>query len=209
MRLGIECGEHTEAVAKKHGIQGVGIGLDDLVANGVEKTVAPVHEKGFQVCQIGAFGFNALQDSEEQKSQLQRLIKGLEFAPQTGCRYIVIGVGNYHPSGFFDIDSRNRTTAALEKYAEHLKPAIEAAEKYGSAICIEPYIKGAIYSPEAFLQLKEMVGSDALRINIDVTSLYDLSDMIDPTENKISEYDLINRFGYPDVDLDEIDAEWY
>jgi hypothetical protein len=33
--------------------------------------------------------------------------------------------------------------------------------------------------------------------------------MIDPSESEVSEYSLIHNFGYPDVDLDEIDGEWY
>ena len=42
-------------------------------------------------------------------------------------------------------------------------------------------MKTAVSSPERFLALKEKVGSDALKVNIDVTSYYDYRDFIDPS----------------------------
>jgi sugar phosphate isomerase/epimerase len=70
----------------------------------------------------------------------------------------------------------------LDEIARELKPLLTLAEKYGVKLSIEPYLKTAIYAPERFLALREKVGSDALRINIDVTSFYDYWDMWDSRE---------------------------
>lgn len=67
MRLGVEVGKHTHDVAVGHGIRGVPISADQLVNAGVAETLAPLNERGLQVCQIGAFGFNPLSvDGEAQ-----------------------------------------------------------------------------------------------------------------------------------------------
>jgi len=182
MRLGIEVGKHTHDVAVEHGIKGVPVSADQLVKDGVEATLAPLKARGLRVCQIGAFGFNPLStDGEAQARQAETLAKAIPLAPDTGCPYIVINGGNYHPSGFGAADARNFTEESLRRVAEALKPQLDLAEKHGAKLAIEPYLKTAINSPESFTRVKELAGgSDALRCNIDVTSLYNYQDLWDP-----------------------------
>ncbi|MBN1401571.1 MAG: hypothetical protein JXA74_12080, partial [Anaerolineae bacterium] len=61
-----------------------------------------------------------------------------------------------------------------------LAPMVTLAEQHGAVITIEAYLKTAVGTPEAFLRLKEKVGSDALRCNLDVTSLYTYAHLWDP-----------------------------
>lgn len=182
MRLGLEAGPHTHDLAVEHGIKGVPISVNDLVNQGVDLTLAPLQDRGLQVCQIGAFGFNPLStDTETQARNAAALEKAIPLAKDTGCPYIVINGGNYHPSGFGAGDVRNFTDAALDRVAEALKPLLESAEKHGAKLSIEAYLKTAVHSAGTFLALKEKAGnSDALRCNIDVTSLYDYYDMWNP-----------------------------
>ena len=182
MRLGIDAGKHTQDVAVEHGIRGVPISADQLVNEGIEATLAPLNARGLQVCQIGAFGFNPLStDAEAQARNADLVSKAIPLVAETGCPYIVINGGNYHPSGFAAADARNFSEASLDKVAEALKPLLDAAEKHGAKLSIEAYLKTAVNSPESFLALKERVGgSDALRCNIDVTSLYNYQDIWDP-----------------------------
>jgi sugar phosphate isomerase/epimerase len=179
MRLGLEAGEHTHDVAVEQGIKGVPISAEQLVNNGVDATLSPLQTRGLQVCQIGAFMFNPLStDTEAQAKQATVLEKAIPLAAETGCPYIVINGGNYHPSGYGAGDVRNFTDEALGRVAEALKPLLDLAEKHGAKLSIEAYLKTAVHSPETFLKLKEKVGgTDALRCNIDVTSLYDYQDM--------------------------------
>ncbi len=183
MRLGLDAGEHTRDLAVELGIKGVPVSADQLLQDGVEATVAPLRAKGLQVCQIGAFGFNPLStDQEAQARQADVLRQVIPLVTQTGCPYIVICGGNYHPSGFAAGDPRNFIEAALDVLAEALAPFVALAEQHGAKLSIEPYLKTAIYSPERFLALYERVPSDALRINLDVTSLYAYWDLWDSTE---------------------------
>lgn len=184
MRLGLEAGEHTRDLAVEQGIKGVPISAAQLVNDGVAATLNPLRERGLEVCQIGAFGFNPLStDHEAQVKQRAILERAIPLAVETGCSYIVINGGNYHPSGFGAGDARNFTDDALDKVAEVLKPLLEMAEKYGAKLSIEAYLKTAVNSPERFLKLKERVGhTDALRVNIDVTSLYNYDDLWNPAQ---------------------------
>jgi sugar phosphate isomerase/epimerase len=188
MRLGLEAGKHTLDLAVELGIGGVPIWAGPLVADGVEATLAPLRQRGLQVCQIGAHGYNPLStDRERQAQQAALLEQVLPLAPQAGCPYVVINGGNYHPSGFGAGDARNYTDQALDEAAEALRPMLALAERHGARLSIEPIIKSAIYSPERFLALKERIAhargaSDALRIVVDPTSLYDYWDLWDSTE---------------------------
>jgi sugar phosphate isomerase/epimerase len=183
MRLGLEAGAKTLELAVEHRIKGVPISADQLVNDGVNKTLAPLRERGLAVCQIGAFGFNPLStDREGQEQQRTLLARAIPLAPETGCTYIVICGGNYHPSGFTAVDPRNLGEAALHEMAQALAPLVALAEQHGVKLSIEPYLKTAIYNAERFLALEALVKSNALRINIDVTSLYNYEDLLDPRE---------------------------
>lgn len=183
MRLGLEAGPHTLDLAVEEGVTGVPISIDALVDEGVDGALAPLRERGLKVCQIGAFGYNPLSsDKEAQARQAERLKAAIPLAAATGCPYLVICGGNYHPSGFGAGDPRNFTNEALDEMARALGPMLDLAEAHGAKLSIEPYLKTAIYRPECFLALWDRVRSDALCVNIDPTSLYDYGDLWHPTE---------------------------
>lgn len=184
MRLGLEAGEHTFALAAEYGIRGVPISAEELVTQGLEAVLAPLNKRELSVCQISAFGFNPLSTDTEAQIRQRAVVKQvIPLARETGCPYIVINGGNYHPSGFNAGDARNFGDNALVRVAESLKPLLDSAEKHGAKLSIEAYLKTAVNSPERFLKLKELVGGgDALRCNVDVTSLYDYYDLWDPKE---------------------------
>ncbi|MEX0886937.1 MAG: sugar phosphate isomerase/epimerase family protein [Phycisphaeraceae bacterium] len=181
MRLGIEAGKDTLDVAAELEVKGVPISAGLLVKDGVDAVLAPLQERGLAVCQIGSTGFNPLSDdADAQRAQAGVLRQAIPLARETGCRYITIGPGNHHPSGFAHYDARNFTDDAIAQMAEAIKPMIELAEKHDVCLSVEPYLKGAINSAERFKALHARVGSDALRANVDPSSLYDFWDVVDP-----------------------------
>ena len=183
MRLGLEAGSHTLDLAVEQGVKGVPISIDALIDEGVDGAMAPLRERGLGVCQIGAFGYNPLSsDKEAQAHQAAMLEAAIPLAAATGCPYLVICGGNYHPSGFGAGDRRNFTYEALDEIADALRPMLELAEAHGARLAIEPYLKTAINSPARFLSLWDRVSSEALRVNVDPTSLYAYWDLWDPTE---------------------------
>lgn len=180
MKLGLEAGRHTRELARELNITGVPIDIASLVNQGPQAILEEL--KGLKVCQIGAFGFNPLSPDHTAQSEQRRLLEAaLPLARETGCPYIVICGGNYHPSGFGAHHPDNNSQAALDQIARVLEPFVEAAEAHGVNLCIEAYLKTAISSPERFLALKGRLPSEALRVNIDVTSYYDYQDFLDPS----------------------------
>jgi sugar phosphate isomerase/epimerase len=181
MRLGLEAGKDTLDLAVELGIRGVPISAQALVEKGVEATLAPLRARGLEVCQIGAFGYNPLSpNADALAAQTALLQQAIPLAPETGCTYIVINGGNRNPNSFGAYDPYNDTEAALDEVARALAPLLALAEQHGVKLTIEPYLKTAISSAERFLALQERVGSDSLRCNVDVTSLYDYRDLLDP-----------------------------
>lgn len=181
MRIGLEAGGDTLALAVELGIRGVPIDGGALVRDGVEATVKPIREYGLEVCQIGAFGFNPISDDREAAARAaEELRQIIALADEAGCRHIVIGPGNHHPSGFAHYDRRNFEPSAIDQLADALRPFVGIAEANGVRLCVEPYLKGVVHSSAQFLKLHERVGSDALRCNVDPSSLYDFHHAVSP-----------------------------
>ena len=181
MRLGIEAGEHTFVLAERYGLRNVPISVDDLVNQGAEKVMEPIRARGLEVCQIGAMGYNPLSpDSGAVESQTKSLKRGIELAPETGCGVIAISCGSFAPSANGAHHRDNFSEKALSGMAEALRPLLGLAENNGVKLSVEAYVKGVIHSPESFDRLYEKCESSAVRINLDITSLYDLKDLIDP-----------------------------
>jgi len=181
MRLGLDAGKDTHDLAVELGIVGVPISAQALVENGVEATLAPLRERGLEVCQIGATGYNPLSpDAGQLAAQTALLQAALPLAPETGCTYLTINGGNRNANRFGAYDPYNSTDAALDEVAQALAPLLALAEQHGCKLTIEPYLKTAISSAERFLALHARLGSDSLRCNVDVTSLYDYRDLLDP-----------------------------
>ncbi len=183
MKLGLEAGSYTLDLAVEHGIMGVPVQAEALVRDGAGTVLQPLRERGLAPCQIGLFGYNPLNGNTEAQAQQKVLLeKVIPLSAEIGCPYIVIGPGNYHPSGFGATDSRNFSSEALDVLARELEPVVRLAERYQVNLSIEAYLKGAVCSAERFIELWQKIGSDALRCNVDVTSLYTFWDMIDPSD---------------------------
>jgi sugar phosphate isomerase/epimerase len=181
VRLGLEAGKLTLDLAAELGIRGVPVSGGAIVANGIDAALAPLRQRGLEVCQINAFGYNPLSPDaaavERERGILERLIP---LAAQTGCRYIVVGPGNYHPSVFGHHDPRNAGEAAIDALAAALRPLVLLAEHHGVCLSIEPYLKGVIHSAPSFRALHARIGSSALRANLDPSSLYGYREAVAP-----------------------------
>jgi sugar phosphate isomerase/epimerase len=176
VNLGLELGAPTRDVAATLGVRGVPIDGSELRNQGVKAVLESLAAKNLIPCQVGAFGFNALNVSDTEKANLEAT---LPLAVECGCPYVVINPASYHASVFTNVDLRSWTDDALDAMARALESPLKVAEKYGAKISIEAINKACIHSPERFLKLKEKVGSDALRCNIDPTSLYGYWELFD------------------------------
>lgn len=183
IQIGIDAASSSIPFGREHGVRGVPLSSTLIAQEGGEKAAAPIREAGLRVCQINAMGYNPLHpDKDTRKEQRDRVRRVLSEVKQLGCPYVSINGGNYHPSGFLHGDRRNFGNAALEDLARELEPLLSEAKQQGAYITLEPYVKGAIFSADRYLALEMLLGSqaDRLRINLDVSSLYDLHALLDP-----------------------------
>lgn len=183
MRIGIDAGASSIECAQKNGVAGVPVSSRALLEESTPSLLGPIRDAGLSVCQINAMGYNPLHpDPDNRAASREAVLNALERSSELGCPWISINGGNYHPSGFLHGDKRNYSAVALEEIAGELEPLLKTAERAGAYLTIEPYIKGAISSAERFLTLQSLLGTarERLRINLDVTSFYDLQALIDP-----------------------------
>lgn len=183
MRIGIDAGASSIEFAQAYGAAGVPVSSRALKENSVHSVLKPIKDTGLEVCQINAMGYNPLHpDDNVRLSSCETVLNAFEVSGDVGCPWVSINAGNHHPTGFLDGDKRNFGDAALESIAREIEPLLRAAEKADAYLSLEPYIKGAVFSSDRFLSLRRILGDGAkrLRINLDVTSFYDLHALINP-----------------------------
>lgn len=181
MNVALEAGKQTLDLAAELGVAGVPLKAKALLAEGVENAMAPLRGRGLSPCQIDAIGWNPLHpDPAVVEADFRNLEAALPLAAQTGCRWVVIGPGNHHPSLFLQGDPRNGGGEALDRFARALEPLLALAEPLGLCLCVEPYLKGVVRDGDSFLELHRRVPSAALRCNLDVASCYDYSRAMNP-----------------------------
>ncbi len=184
MRLGLSFGKEQIKLAKELGAGGVSMGVQALVQEGPEKTLAPLRENGLSVCHWTHWWYNPLvQDADKLAQATDTVKRAIPVVADTGCPDIVVNGGNYHPSGFEMSDPRNFTDQAIDEVARVMGPLLKLAEKHGAFLCVEPYIHCVVCTPERFLKLKEKVGSDALMCTLDICNFYTYPTMFTPTEH--------------------------
>jgi sugar phosphate isomerase/epimerase len=187
MRLAIEGEGIGLETALSLGVAGVPLNSEQIDAMGAAAVLYPLTTSGLGVAQIGAYSFNPLHPDTSVVAESTAMVSRMIHASTLlGKPAIVLSCGNYNPNAYSAIDRRNRSDQALDCYAEALVPLLVEAEAAGVRLAIEPYVKGVIYDADSFAALASRVGSPALCCNFDPTSLYDLADLMDPT-NRISE----------------------
>jgi len=183
MKLGLVAGPDSVELAPELGATGVPLNVNVVANQGGSAAVEPIKAAGLEVCQIAAFGFNALSsDTEKQAQQRQMLEKAIPEAPATGCNVLVVNGGNYDPSGFMNGHAGNFTDDAIDAAARGLESIVKLAEQHGVIIAVEPMVHAVVCTPERFLMLKEKVGSDALTVNLDICNFLTYADMWRATE---------------------------
>jgi len=181
IRFAVDAGSDTVALAIETGCKGVPGDVGSLLASGVDKVVEPLREKGLELCELMCFGLNLLHPEAALRQRgVDELCKALPLAKQVGCPYVVTTAGNYNSNIFGLGDPENFTDSALKEAAAGLEEPLRIAEAHGVSICIKPFIKTAVYSAESFLRLKEICGSENLKVSLDVAGVYDVADIWNP-----------------------------
>jgi len=181
IRFAVEVGKDTEALALESEIKGVPGDVGTLIREGVQAVIEPLQEKGLALCELMHFGLNLLHPDEATRQKgIDELIAVIPLARKASCPYIVTTAGNYNPNLFALGSPDNLSDEALSIAAKGLSEPLKMAESEGVYLCIKPFIKTAVFSAERFLRLKEMTGSEHLKVSLDVSGMYEVTDIWNP-----------------------------
>lgn len=184
MRIGLNVGPLTVDLAIEEGIKGAAFNnAPQLLTDGVKATLAPIRDKGLEVCQIAHWMYNPLGPEREKQVGLGREIeKIIPLLPETGHPMLLLNAGNYDQRSYGGTHPNNFTDAALDDAARALVPIVKLAEKNAVTIVIEPFVQNVVSTPERFIALKEKIGSKAFMCNLDLCNFYDFNDMMHPSD---------------------------
>lgn len=83
----------------------------------------------------------------------------------------VVGTETGAPNPEYKTDANTHTQAALESFIRGLAPVVECAERWGTAVAIEPVWKHIVYDADRALAVLDAVRSPCLRIILDPVNL--------------------------------------
>lgn len=125
---------------------------------------------GLDIAVLGNYLNLAHPDKDILKSIQQKYVSHLRFASLLGCSVVGTETGAPNPTYSYDKDSCH-SDWALNLFVENLKPVVEAAEKFGVILAIEPVYKHIVYSPERARIVLDKIASPNLQIIFDPVNL--------------------------------------
>jgi sugar phosphate isomerase/epimerase len=181
MYLAIEAGPDTIDVAVRCRVRGVPVDGRTLVEDGEASALGSLRRAGLTPCQIGVHGYNPLHpDPAERRFWARIVVQAIPLARRLGVNDVVISAGNHQADQYGAADPRNRSPEALIEVAQQLRPLVDQAEAAGVRLAIEPYLKSAVSTPDAFIALAFLVGSPSLRCVVDCANWYGFAELLDP-----------------------------
>ncbi len=126
-------------------------------------------EQGLDFAVLGCYLNLANPDKEQLKKITDTYIAHLRFASLLGCG--VVGTETGCPNVEYKHDPASRTEEAYQTFAANLRLVVEAAEKLGVLVAIEPVRSHIIYDSKRARRLLDEVNSPNLQIILDPVNL--------------------------------------
>lgn len=154
------------------------------------------HNVGLDIAVLGNYLNLAHPDKDTLKIIQQKYVSHLRFASHLGCSVVGTETGAPNPTYSYDKETCH-SKWALDLFIENLKPVIEAAEKFGVILAIEPVYKHIVWNPERARIVLDKIDSPNLQIIFDPVNLLH-PDNLDKREQVIKE--AIELLG-PDISI--------
>jgi sugar phosphate isomerase/epimerase len=138
---------------------------------------------------LGNYQNLAHPDKDKLDEIKKRYIAHMRFASILGCG--VVGTETGAVNAEYKYEPANHEREALDIFIKNLKPVVNAAEKFGVIVAIEPVWKHIVYGPEQARFVLDEIGSPNIQIIFDpVNMLY--SGNIDEQDSIITKtFDLL------------------
>ena len=125
---------------------------------------------GLDIAVLGNYLNLAHPDSNTLKEIHHKYVAHLRFASILGCSVVGTETGAPNPTYSFDKEACH-SDWALDLFIENLKPVIEAAERFGVILAIEPVYKHIVCNPCRARIVLDKINSPNLQIIFDPVNL--------------------------------------
>lgn len=125
---------------------------------------------GLDIAVLGNYLNLAHPDLDTLKTIQHKYVAHLRFASHLGCSVVGTETGAPNPTYSYDKEVCH-SQWALDIFIENLKPVIEAAEKFGVILAIEPVYKHIVWNPERARIVLDKINSPNLQIIFDPVNL--------------------------------------
>lgn len=158
-------GFHEIQLAIPKAIQGVN-SLDDVSEALLESIKVAMQRYDMSIAVFGCYVELGYLDAVERQKQVDRFLKGMDFAKYLGAT--CIGSETTH----FSMDSTNEERKiAFEGLVDSVKQIVKKGEEIGLDVAIEPVALHTLNTPELTKELLERVPSERLKIIFDPVNL--------------------------------------
>ena len=120
---------------------------------------------------LGCYLNLATPDKEAYRKTVERYVAHLRFAALLGCG--VVGTETGAPNVDYHYEEACKSEDALKIFIEGVRPVVEAAEKSGVILAIEPVARHIVYTPERARKVLDEIASPNLQIIFDPVNLLD------------------------------------
>ena len=128
-------------------------------------------KSGVDIAVLGNYLNLAHPDPDKLREITERYVAHMRFAAL--LRPSVVGTETGAVNTEYKYEPANHDRASLDLFIERVRPVVEAAEKFGQILAIEPVWKHIVYGPEQARYVLDKVGSPNLQIIFDpVNMLY-------------------------------------
>ncbi len=106
------------------------------------------------------------------KETQKHYLAHIRFASLLGCGVVGTETGAVNES--YSFEEANHSDQALQIFINNLRPLVEAAEKMGVILAIEPVYRHIVYSPERARTVLDTIGSPNLQIIFDPVNMLEM-----------------------------------
>ncbi|MBQ3789978.1 MAG: sugar phosphate isomerase/epimerase [Lachnospiraceae bacterium] len=126
-------------------------------------------QNGIDIAVLGNYLNLCHPDPEEYRRILKKYVAHLRFASILGCG--VVGTETGACNEEYRFEPYSHSEEALKTFIERLQPAVEAAERFGVILAIEPVWKHIVCDPKRARRVLDEIDSPNLQIIFDPVNL--------------------------------------
>lgn len=154
-------------------IEGVN-SLDDVDEDLLESIKENMQKYGISIAVFGCYVELGCLDEEERQKEVNRFLKGMDFAKYLGAK--CIGSETTHLS--MDTPEEERRIA-FEGLVDSVRQIVKKGEEIGLDVAIEPVARHTLNTPELTRELIERVPSEHLKIIFDPVNLVTETNLVE------------------------------